>query len=69
MKRVLMIAIFVVASILSNAQIRYTGYLYTLQTGAKEKFEYTASTSFKSDQYVTTYKIFKAGVDKIGTRY
>ncbi|WP_207516105.1 hypothetical protein [Longitalea luteola] len=61
MKRNLLALVLITSFIVANAQSRYSGYLHTLQTGFKEKFEYSASTTFSGGVYKTIYRIFKPG--------
>jgi hypothetical protein len=61
MKRHLLVLLLIIPVIVANAQTRFTGYLYTVQTGFKEKFEYSAVTTLSDGVYKTVYRIFKPG--------
>jgi hypothetical protein len=62
-KAIFLLAVVFICSNL-KAQNRFTGYLYTLQSGAKERFEYSVTTSFSDGVYKTVYRLFKPGSQK-----
>ena len=64
MKKIICIVLFAASFFSLKGQVRYTGYLYSSQEGTKEKFEYSASTSFADGAFKTIYKIFKPGSKK-----
>ncbi|OQP44182.1 hypothetical protein A4H97_33570 [Niastella yeongjuensis] len=61
MKRHIIALLLIISFSVTNAQTRFAGYLYTVQTGFKEKFEYSAVTIFSDGVYKTIYRIFKPG--------
>ncbi len=64
MKKVILSTLFVFSILFVAAQAKYTGYLYTEQTGSKEAFQYSISTRFSNGAFQTIYKIYKPGASK-----
>src|SRR5689334_9685463 len=59
------LSILLVFSVLFVAsQTKYTGYLYTQQTGTKEPFQYSISARFANGAFQTVYKLYRPGASK-----
>jgi hypothetical protein len=67
MKTIILSFIIAVSCTTLKAQTRFTGYLYTYQTGSKERFEYSVATSHSDGLYTTIYRLYQPG--SIKSRY
>ena len=64
MRKVIILNLLIFSTLFVSAQTRYTGYLYTQETGTKEAFQYSISTRFSNDAFQTIYKLYKPGAVK-----
>jgi hypothetical protein len=64
MKKVILTSLLIFLMLFVSAQAKSVGYLYTLETGLKETFQYSISTAFSNGTFQTIYKLFKPGTTK-----